>query len=81
MFRASAPLQRSCFLLILWLIVFPVSSVLSQGLAYLPLAAGHAVLLRSGLLTAILILAMDLVVVPVLQQLMSWLFTTEAHRG
>jgi hypothetical protein len=75
MFRAPPALQRSCFMLLLWLIVFPASWVLSQGLAYLPLTAGHAVLLRSGLLTAILILGMDLLIVPVLQQLMSRLFT------
>jgi hypothetical protein len=62
-------------MLTLWLIVFPASWVLAQGLAYLPLTAAHAVLLRSGLLTAILIIAMDLLVVPCLQRLMNRVFS------
>jgi hypothetical protein len=81
MFVASATLQRSCFMLLLWLIVFPASWVLGQGLAYLPLSAEHAVLLRSGILTAILILGMDLLIVPVLQRLMSRLFTSPVSAG
>ena len=78
MFLASRTLQRSCFMLILWLIVFPASWIIGQGLAYLPIASEHAVLLRSGILTAVLILGMDLFVVPLLQQLMSRLFTARA---
>jgi antibiotic biosynthesis monooxygenase (ABM) superfamily enzyme len=78
MFQLAKPLQRALFMIAVWVVVFPASLALAQGLAHLAFNSSQATLLRSGILTAILVIGMELIIIPLLQRLMSWLFVAPA---
>jgi antibiotic biosynthesis monooxygenase (ABM) superfamily enzyme len=57
-----------------WAVVFPASLGASWLLSQLPGPLNEMTLLRSAALTAILVLVMDILIIPRLEQTMSWLF-------